>query len=248
MEVVRKSRNCMGYHEGEIVVQTRVGVRTEASRIGNILTPNISLPAQNFLSLQRMLVVSTVDAQGRVWSSLLAGEPGFIRIVDVTTIEIDATPRPGDPLEHNLQPDATIGMIAIDPINVKRVRINGRILEQNGRLLVRTEQVYFNCPKYIQRRALSTSTTTHEQQLDSVHTGKLTQQQQAWIRDADTFFIASINPTSGADASHRGGNPGFVHVIGEDLLLFPDYTGNMMFQTLGNLTVDPRAGLLFNDF
>ncbi|NEO48940.1 MAG: pyridoxamine 5-phosphate oxidase, partial [Moorea sp. SIO4A3] len=56
------------------------------------------------------------------------------------------------------------------------------------------------------------------------------------------------NPETGADASHRGGYPGFIQVISDNQLVFPDYAGNNMFQTLGNLTVNPHAGLLFIDF
>ena len=238
----------MTYHAGEIAVQEYIGVRTEASRIGNILTPEISTPAQNFLSTQNMLVVSTLDAQGRIWASLLTGEPGFIRIIDETTLEIAALPRSGDPLEESLCADASVGMISLDPAHVKRIRVNGRIVERTDRLVVRTEQVYFNCPKYIQRRELTTHSYKGEWLPASLQEGKLFAHQQQWIRSADTFFIASVNPESGADASHRGGNPGFVHIIGENLLLFPDYKGNMMFQTLGNLAVDPRAGLLLIDF
>ena len=53
----------------------------------------------------------------------------------------------------------------------------------------------------------------------------------------------------GADASHRGGRPGFAEVAyGGRQLTFPDYRGNRMFQTLGNLTINPRAGLLFVDW
>ena len=50
------------------------------------------------------------------------------------------------------------------------------------------------------------------------------------------------------DASHRGGDPGFVQVESETRLLFPDYAGNNHFNTIGNLTLDPRVGLLFVDF
>jgi hypothetical protein len=64
---------------------------------------------------------------------------------------------------------------------------------------------------------------------------------------ADTFFIASANPGGNLDASHRGGQPGFVRRRGEQLWI-PDYRGNSMFNTLGNLAVNPAAGLLFIDF
>lgn len=65
---------------------------------------------------------------------------------------------------------------------------------------------------------------------------------------ADTLFVASAHPTRGVDTSHRGGNPGFVEILNDQSLRIPDYTGNSMFNTLGNLVVNPQAGLLFLDF
>ena len=62
------------------------------------------------------------------------------------------------------------------------------------------------------------------------------------------MFIASAHVEGGADVSHRGGNPGFVRVIDARTLLIPDYAGNTMFQTLGNLQANPQAGLLLIDF
>jgi len=66
--------------------------------------------------------------------------------------------------------------------------------------------------------------------------------------DADTLFLASRHPVAGADVSHRGGARGFVHVTAPNRLVIPDYSGNMMFNTLGNVAADPRAGLLLVDF
>jgi hypothetical protein len=61
-----------------------------------------------------------------------------------------------------------------------------------------------------------------------------------------------VHAARGADASHRGGEPGFVQLTpgdaGEDVLTFPDYPGNDMFNTFGNLALQPAAGLLFVDF
>jgi predicted pyridoxine 5'-phosphate oxidase superfamily flavin-nucleotide-binding protein len=73
------------------------------------------------------------------------------------------------------------------------------------------------------------------------------------MRGADTFFIASAHPLArsnpgaerGVDVSHRGGRPGFVRVDADDVLTVPDFTGNSFFNTLGNLLLEPRAGLLF---
>jgi uncharacterized protein len=76
-----------------------------------------------------------------------------------------------------------------------------------------------------------------------------------FIAEADTFFIASRSaqldrdePSQGLDVSHRGGLPGFVQVVSPTELCFPDFSGNLLFNTLGNLEVDARAGLLFIDF
>jgi ferredoxin-NADP reductase len=73
------------------------------------------------------------------------------------------------------------------------------------------------------------------------------------ISGADTCFVASYVDLDGdasrrsVDVSHRGGNAGFVQIDG-DCLSIPDFAGNMHFNTLGNLLLNPRAGLLFIDF
>ncbi|MEO8907354.1 MAG: pyridoxamine 5'-phosphate oxidase family protein, partial [Microbacteriaceae bacterium] len=77
---------------------------------------------------------------------------------------------------------------------------------------------------------------------------ELSDAQIATIRAADTFFIGTSHPDGPADASHRGGNPGFVIVDSPQTLRWPDYNGNAMFMTLGNITLNPRVGLLFPDW
>ncbi|MGR5960328.1 pyridoxamine 5'-phosphate oxidase family protein [Bacillus cereus] len=69
--------------------------------------------------------------------------------------------------------------------------------------------------------------------------------QQNWISESDTFIIASASSEGKMDISHRGGMPGFVHVINEKTIIFPDYSGNMLFNTLGNIVQNPNVGLLF---
>jgi len=76
-----------------------------------------------------------------------------------------------------------------------------------------------------------------------------------FIAEADTFFIASRSAqldreesSQGLDVSHRGGRPGFVRVVSPNELCFADFSVNLLFNTLGNLEADARAGLLFIDF
>jgi ferredoxin-NADP reductase len=76
----------------------------------------------------------------------------------------------------------------------------------------------------------------------------LTSEHRGWIARADTLFVASAHPEQGADASHRGGRPGFVQFLDSQTLRIPDYAGNNMFNSLGNFESFPHAGLAFVDF
>jgi predicted pyridoxine 5'-phosphate oxidase superfamily flavin-nucleotide-binding protein len=231
------------YHPGEIEVQERAGVREGADRIGRSIHSTIPPIAREFLRSQPMVVLGTADADGRPWASLLTGEPGFLRAVDERTVRIDARPAPSDPATLG----GSAGLLVIDFGTRRRMRLNGTIEElENGAILVRAREVYSNCPKYIQVRTWERRVQNRP---DGIRRGKaLTEKQREWIRAADTFFIATSHPEAGADVSHRGGNPGFVSVVSDGLLAWPDYPGNMMFQTLGNIASNPRAGLLFLDF
>lgn len=236
------------YHAGELAVQATAGVQAQAERLVKLINSSISPAVQDFLSSQKLAIASTVGTGDRVWASLLTGESGFVQAISEHTVQINATPIPGDPLRENLLQQDNIGILVIDLATRRRVRINGKAeINPDGSIYVHTKQVYFNCPKYIQLRQLDTDTKV--QTLPSIEQSKiLTSQQQQWIAHTDTFFIASYHPAGGADASHRGGYPGFVRVLSDRLLLFPDYAGNNMFNTLGNIATNPQTGLLFIDF
>ena len=140
----------------------------------------------------------------------------------------------------------------IDLETRERMRLNGpAVVGPDGEIVVHAREVYFNCPKYIQKREVTgagAAGTGRAGAAGVTRADVLTPEQRAWIATADTFFIASAVPGGGADASHRGGNPGFVRVRDAATLEWPDYSGNTMFNTLGNITVNPNAGLLFLDF
>jgi predicted pyridoxine 5'-phosphate oxidase superfamily flavin-nucleotide-binding protein len=237
------------FHAGEIAVQLRAGVRAEAQRLCSLICPEVQPAAEEFLSKQSLAIASSIDASNRSWASLLIGQPGFVRVVDQQMVEIQATSVSGDPLQQNLQSNSQIGILVIDLANRKRLRLNGEaIVQPTGAIVIHLQHVFFNCPKYIQTRYLETTATAISQSPQIQIRSGLTQPDRNWIAQADTFFIASAHPDHGADASHRGGYPGFVQVVDAETLLFPDYAGNNLFQTLGNLTVNPNAGLLFIDF
>jgi uncharacterized protein len=129
------------------------------------------------------------------------------------------------------------------------VRVNGRGIIKDGAIYITTAEVYGNCRRYLQERIFVGSRDVPGADRAPARTStELSATQQQQISHADTFFIATDNPERGADVSHKGGNPGFVQVIDERRIAFPDYNGNSMFNTLGNLTINPHAGLLFIDF
>jgi predicted pyridoxine 5'-phosphate oxidase superfamily flavin-nucleotide-binding protein len=234
------------FHRGELEVQRRAGVARMASRIGGSIHTDIPPVAEEFLAQRRWVVLSTTDAEGRPWASILNGAPGFVS-VGPGSLHLEASPTPGDPLEANLRTSEFAGLLAIDLATRRRMRVNARLdREHRDGILLYIDQVYSNCPKYIQRRVEKPGSVTSRKLARKISTG-LSEAQRGWIASADTFFIGTTNPGEGADASHRGGRPGFVRVEG-NRISWPEYQGNMMFNTLGNIHQYPRAGLIFPDF
>src|ERR1700687_5558666 len=74
-----------------------------------------------------------------------------------------------------------------------------------------------------------------------------TDDDKAFIEGAIYFFVATADAEGRPDCSFKGGMPGFVRATGPAELAFPDYDGNGMFKSLGNLLVNPNVGLLFID-
>jgi len=233
------------HHPGEISVQARAGVRVGAlgsARVGRDIPP----VAVEFLGEQPMAFIGARDANGAMWSTMLTGPQGFIRAQDDGRISIASLPGAMDPLAGVFETAHEVGILVIDLSTRRRMRINGVASHQDSGLVVHPKQVYANCPKYIQRRELISETDGRE---TTVTQGRvLTDAQRALISQTDTFFIATQADPMGADVSHRGGRPGFVTASGPDALFWPEYSGNLMYMTLGNLELDPRAGLLFVDW
>jgi uncharacterized protein len=239
----------MSFHAGELEVQQRAGVRDTADQVGDGIADFVTDRARELLERRRMAVLGSVDSRGRVWASVVTGEPGFISVPSPHTVRLGKLPPAGDPLLENLAHEAHAALLAVDFVNPRRVRVNGRGVIDGGAIYIRTEQVYGNCRRYIQERLFvgaRESRSSRDTALERSRT--LTAAQREQIAKADTFFIASDHPERGADVSHKGGVPGFVRVVDGGHLAYPDYNGNSMFNTLGNLTVNPHAGLLFIDF
>ena len=71
---------------------------------------------------------------------------------------------------------------------------------------------------------------------------------RAFIEGLDMFFLATADADGRPSCSYKGGDPGFVRVLDERTLAFPNYDGNGMYLSMGNLAVNPHVGMLFIDF
>ncbi|GHD43081.1 pyridoxamine 5'-phosphate oxidase family protein [Streptomyces galbus] len=236
------------YHEGSRAVQDRAGVRDLADHVGRAVGDGIKPVAAAFLELQPLLVLgAAAPDDGRVWASPLVGRPGFVRATGPRQMSVTGRLRPGDPLARALATDGTpVATIALDPRTRRRMRLNGELRTTEAGFAVTAQRVFANCPKYIQRRE-SYELLPGRAAGAPRHGHELTDAQRAFVASADTFFLATVHDGR-AEVSHRGGLPGFVRTGSARELTWPDYAGNAMFLTLGNLAVDPRAGLLFLDW
>ncbi|OJJ15204.1 hypothetical protein BKI52_39765 [marine bacterium AO1-C] len=242
------------YHSGEIQVQESTGERQIAMSTGRVITNTIIKGAINFIEQQPLSVVSSMDAQGQVWTSLLVGDFGFTEVPDQNSLilhENKIYSPTNDIFFENIQQNPTIGTLYIELSTRRRFRINGQVQRQNQQIFVNIGEAYPNCPKYIQRRVNGNPERFNQVEAKVTKGNVLTEMHQQWIKKADTLFVGSSSGNDAQarlDASHRGGNTGFVQLLDEQILKIPDYKGNAMFNTLGNFAKNPQAGLLFIDF
>ena len=234
------------FHAGETFVQRMAGLAEEAETVGRIVGDSLAPAVARFLRDQRLAVAASLDVAGRPWASVLSGPAGFLRALDHRRLSIGAIPPDDDPLAANLRARRELGLLVLDPQTRRRMRLNGEASLTRDGVLLRTEEVYGNCPKYIQKRVLRGDVDDPRGRAEVG--SRLEARHRDGIARADTLFLASFHPDSGADATHRGGRPGFVQVAGDRRIVVPDYPGNAMFNTLGNLHEYPRVGVLFVDF
>lgn len=118
-------------------------------------------------------------------------------------------------------------------------------------LAFQVQETLGNCPKYLNKKHI----TPHVPQPELVGSGKGLPLPAAAVQllgKADLFFISSKHGNGSMDVNHRGGPPGFVRLYrnedGAVTVVYPEYSGNRLYQTLGNLQKDPLAGLVIPDF
>ena len=244
------------WHPGELAIQRSIGVAERMDAPGRqFIRDHMPEQHRSFYPLLHFVVLGSVDAQGDAWATVRAGRAGFLRSPSPQTLHVALERDAADPADAGMADGRASGLLGIDPMTRRRNRLNGTVRRgpAPGRGFdIAVAQSFGNCPQYIQSRSLRFVRDPAEPGgAPAVEHSGLDERARAMVSAADTFYVASYidgeDGTRQVDVSHRGGKPGFVRVDEDGLLTIPDFSGNKFFMTLGNLRVNPRAGLLFVD-
>lgn len=244
------------FHKGELALQEKLGVKDQVhSYAPRVIRPYMPDQHREFYASLPQLFIASVDTEGLPWPSVLFGEAGFIGSSSPTMLTVRSLPDADDPLSASLYAGSEVGMVGVEVETRRRNRVNGRItVVRNGSFDIEITQSFGNCPQYIQKRERLGEAEQYPSVTPAEKDEQLSATDKALIETVDTFYIASASgdlgqdEKHGVDMSHRGGAPGFVKVLDDGSILFPDFSGNNHYNTLGNITVNPVAGLLFMDY
>lgn len=245
--------NLSPWHAGEKQLQERVGVAERMEAFGRrVIRDHMPDQHRDFYRQLPFLLLGSVDAQGRPWASILEGPVGFAHSPEPRLLRLDSVLGAGDPAAQALQDGAAVGLLGIELHTRRRNRLNGNVVGRDAQGLgIAVDQAFGNCPQYIQLRQHMLPVSQPLPAVVAEQLDHLDEPAQQMIAGADTFFVASYvtleDGRLAVDVSHRGGQAGFVRVQGNRLSI-PDFAGNLHFNTLGNLLLNPQAGLLFIDF
>ena len=265
-----KENNPSPFHKGEQELQVLYGVREKIEEMGRrVILDYMPDQHREFYEQLAYVFAGSIDASGRPWASLLFGQPGFIQSPDEYSLNVTSSRVDGDPLNSNISTGSSIGILGLQFEARRRNRLSARVASSDNHVInLEVIQSFGNCPQYIQARQIDPLQKKPREnelfsEIDSTADKRgnarfntLTARAKAIIQKADNFYIATHHagegggPSNGADVSHRGGKPGFVRVDSDSdsAITFPDFTGNFHFNTLGNILLNPLAGLLFIDF
>jgi len=240
------------FHEGEAAIQAEAGVDTVAfeAMASHAMLPQLHPNEARFANERTFSVATTIDADGRPWSSPLFGsqDTHLFSVRDATNVSIDPQRTPGDPLRANIGASGQLGVLYFDPSYRRRMKSIGTAEIVDDVVDYRMHRNFGICNKYIYKRDHMAAETTSASANETTSSQGLDQDSIAQLEASDTAFLASFHEVNGADATHRGGPAGFVTVLDENTVSIPDYMGNGMFNTLGNLRIDDRVGFMTVDF
>jgi hypothetical protein len=243
------------WHEGEIAIQRHAGVAMMMAPVAaQVMNGHLTAQHRSFYPKLPFIVAGVVDPAGDAWATMLVGEPGFMQAHDPRALQVTATIPSADPARAGLLDGAAVGLIGIELPTRRRNRLNGpmRWVDETT-FAVEVGQAYGNCPQYIRQRDhhfVRDPARPYDE--PAMELPRIEGRAAEIIAAAEILFVVSYldRPDAGrqVDASHKGGRAGFVGIGDDGVLTIPDFAGNLYFNTLGNILLNPRCGLLFVDF
>lgn len=242
------------WHQGELALQQVVGVEQQMAEVGRkVMRPFLTSQLQHFFPQLPFVAAAAVDSDSWPWVTLLEGVPGFVHAPDESRLDLALSPPADDPLTPLLINGANIGLLGIELHTRRRNRVNGVLQGSAGQWQLEVAYAFGNCPQYIHDWSTMNSVQPQPGSVLAMRDANLDQLPAPVLEHIDraiTAFVGSYAHTDQGvqvDASHRGGQPGFIRRLGSDLIL-PDFAGNRFFNTLGNVLTSGRAALVIPDF
>ncbi|CAN9230477.1 unnamed protein product [Alternaria alternata] len=262
----------MPWNEGEEKMHHLLRVPPQDNPTSAMLTPQASFMFQR----APLLALGTLDAQSRPWATLWGGEPGFSEqlgggFIGTRTL-VDGT---NDPvvqalMSGNQKGEMTqakdggklVAGLAIDLMTRKRVKTAGRMIagairdidveiegeadrkQEQIQLVTKIEQSLGNRPKYLNQYEIRPALVNARLVSQS---SSLSKEGEELVARSDMFFLSTTTEDD-MDVNHRGGPAGFVRMINSSTLVYPEYSGNRLYQSLGNLMLNPKIGIVFPDY
>lgn len=236
-------------------MQRSVGVADKMETVGQKVIRNF-MPEQHrtFYAQLPFIILGSIDHEGDAWATILSGPVGFVTSPTSHLLAVRAARDPLDPADSGMDDGDAVGLLGIELHTRRRNRLNGLIRRKSAEeFSISVEYTFGNCPQYIHLRDWQQATESAPSSASKIHCAdRIGDRERSIISTADTFFVATyLDRESGerqVDVAHRGGKPGFVRIGNDGSLTIPDYAGNRHFSTLGNMILNPKAGLLFVDF
>ncbi|HEY4349790.1 MAG TPA: pyridoxamine 5'-phosphate oxidase family protein [Paraburkholderia sp.] len=193
------------WHAGEVALQRQAGVADRMKDLGRRVVRDY-MPDQHraFFAQLPFVALGSVDPDGDVWATLVAGKPGFVQSPDSHRLRVNAMPEPRDPAAAGVRKGAAVAMLGIELHTRRRNRMNGTVRElTTGGFAVDVGQSFGNCPQYIQIRNFTfTREPSVASDAEPVISSELTEHAREIIAAADTFFVASY-ADRGANGNHN---------------------------------------------
>jgi ferredoxin-NADP reductase len=259
-----------GWHPGEVAVHKLLNIPDHGGK------PTSRGMPQGYgyrIAASPLVAFGALDGEGRPWTTVLGGERGFSRPIQQGFLGakslvdrnhdpvVEALLGPAPPEGELVPREVPLSALSVDLENRDRVKIAGRLIagvinSQGGtgsgvgelEMAVLVKETLGNCPKYMNKKVIREHLPSPELVSDTL---PLPKEAINLIEKADMFFLTTAHGAA-MDTNHRGGPPGFIRVArnspDEVVVVYPEYSGNRLYESLGNLYLNPKIGIAVPDF